>query len=133
MNRKAIGLLFVGVILLVLAVALAAIGVVADFPGPIHAIACLALALVVFILALYLIARAVRGVSLQSTALLGKIGTVILLIGAATAIYSAVAFFLVNDLPPNNQASRLPSLYLLFAGMFVMFVGTAMRNFRLHQ
>jgi len=57
-------------------------------------------------------------------------GTVVLVLGAVVTAYAAVAFFLVNQLPPNGGFSgRLPSLYLLFAGMAGMFVGSVVRNY----
>ena len=47
-----------------------------------------------------------------------KFGNGILLISAIVAMYGALAFFLINGLPPNGEAhGRLPSLYILFGGI----------------
>ncbi len=57
------------------------------------------------------------------------IGTVILLIGLAVTAYGAVAFFLVQSLPPNGGPNgRLPSVYILFGGMAGMFLGMVVRG-----
>ena len=61
MNRKAIGLLAVGVILLLIAVGLTWFGLrTNNNPSPIPALSSLALSIVLFILALYLIATAAQ-------------------------------------------------------------------------
>ena len=61
----------------------------------------------------------------------GKLGTGILLFGVVVLAYGAFAFFVNNNLPPNGAAQgRLPSLYLLFAGMAAMLVGTILRGLR---
>jgi hypothetical protein len=57
------------------------------------------------------------------------IGTVILLVGLTVLVYGAVAFWLINSLPPNGGASgRLPSLYVMGAGMVVALTGLVVRD-----
>ena len=57
------------------------------------------------------------------------IGTIILIAGVVATLYGALAFFVVNDLPPNNQIEgRLPSLYILFAGMATMLLGATVKG-----
>jgi hypothetical protein len=61
-----------------------------------------------------------------------KLGTGILVIGIAVLAYGALAFFIKNDLPPNGGPSgRLPSLYVLFAGMAAMLLGMTVRGLRI--
>jgi hypothetical protein len=58
-------------------------------------------------------------------------GTITLLLGLAATCYGAIAFFAFNGLPPNDQTNgRLPSLYILLAGMAVMFLGLTLRGLR---
>ena len=52
------------------------------------------------------------------------IGTFILVIGGLILAYAATAFWLFNDLPPNDAIhGRLPSLYLMGAGIVIAVVG----------
>jgi uncharacterized membrane protein len=134
MNRKTTIFAIVGAILLLASFVLGWRAFGTTFSGPISAIVCLVAAITTFISALSFIALALPGFrNLQSTPLMKSLGTVILMIGVSVSLYAAVAFFAMNDLPPNTDDSRLPSLYLLFAGMLVMFVGTAVRSFRLRR
>ncbi|MEM1213066.1 MAG: hypothetical protein AAGI68_12310 [Planctomycetota bacterium] len=57
--------------------------------------------------------------------------TAVLVIGALTTVYGALAFFVLQALPPNGSGSRLPSLYVMFAGMGGMLAGAVGRNLRL--
>ncbi|MEM6391814.1 MAG: hypothetical protein AAF797_03490 [Planctomycetota bacterium] len=57
--------------------------------------------------------------------------TAVLVTGALATVYGALAFFVLQALPPNGSGSRLPSLYVMFTGMGVMLVGAVGRNFRL--
>jgi hypothetical protein len=60
------------------------------------------------------------------------IGLAILLAGLGVAVYGAVAFWVLQGLPPNNSSSgRLPSLYMLFGGMGLLLLGLTIRNLRL--
>jgi len=132
MNHRSIRLLTVGTILLLISVGLSWFGFTTHSPSPVPSLSALAIAVVLFILALFLISRSMRGVeSMGSTPPLRKFGNIVLVIGSVGTIYAAVAFFLVRSLPPNDGISRLPSLYLLFATLSVMFVGAVVRNFRL--
>jgi hypothetical protein len=134
MNRKTGGLLISGCLLLLASFGLGWRAFGTTFSGPIPAIICPVAAIVSLILAVYLIATAICGLeNVESTSLLHRLGTLVLIVGIAVSLYAATAFFLRNELPPNSETSRLPSLYLLFAGMAVMFVGTAVRNFRLRR
>jgi len=59
------------------------------------------------------------------------IGLTVCLIGAGISAYGAVAFWILNRLPPNDETSgRLPSLYVLFGGMALLLVGLTIRNLR---
>ena len=132
MGRNANRLLFAGVVLLLVSVGLAWFGFTTNNRSPVPSLSSLGLAIVSFGLACYLISRGLRRLgNIQSTQPLRKLGTGILIIGAALTIYAAIAFFLLKNLPPNNGTGRLPSFYLLSAGMAVMLVGTVVRNFRL--
>ena len=52
------------------------------------------------------------------------IGTFVLVIGGLILAYAAAAFWLFNDLPPNDAIhGRLPSLYLMGAGIVIAVVG----------
>ena len=63
--------------------------------------------------------------------MLRKSGTAILLLSAFVTAYGAVAFFLINSLPPNGGGyGRLPSLYVFLGGMGGMLLGVTIR--RLH-
>ena len=58
------------------------------------------------------------------------IGIAILLVGAGVTAYAALAFSLINPLPPNSPtAGRLPSLWLMFGGMAGMLLGSVIRGF----
>lgn len=59
------------------------------------------------------------------------VGLSIFLIGLAVLAYGAVAFWLLRMLPPNTPSSRLPSLYILFAGMGITLFGQTLRSLRL--
>jgi hypothetical protein len=132
MSHNGIGFLVFGSVLLVIAVGLTWFGFTTNNPSPVPALSALALAIVSFIIAIVLISKGVRGVEpVESPPVLRGFGTVVLIIGAATTVYAAIAFFLIASLPPNNTETRLPSLYLLFAGMLVLFTGIVVRNFRL--
>jgi hypothetical protein len=132
-NRKTSVMLFFGSVLLLASFILGWRAFGTTFDSILPSIVCPIAAIVSFILAVYLLKTATRGLrNVESTALLRDIGTVVLLIGATISLYAAVAFFIRNDLPPNT-VNRLPSLYMLFAGMGVMFAGTAVRSFRLRN
>jgi hypothetical protein len=60
-----------------------------------------------------------------------KGGMAILGAGLAILAYGAVGFWLINTLPPNGGANgRLPSLYVMGAGMVVAVVGLVVRDIR---
>ena len=60
-----------------------------------------------------------------------KVGSVILAIGIAALCYGALAFWVLPGLPPNGgNSGRLPSLYILFAGVALTLVGLAVRGLR---
>ena len=60
------------------------------------------------------------------------IGRVVLGLGIAVSAYGALAFWVMKALPPNNPIEgRLPSLYVIFAGMGAMLVGLAFRTSRM--
>src|SRR5262245_25130696 len=60
-----------------------------------------------------------------------KVGMGILAAGLAILAYGAVGFWVINALPPNGGASgRLPSIYIMGAGIVVAVVGLAVRDFR---
>lgn len=60
---------------------------------------------------------------------LRKIGTAVFAVGLLILADGAVGFWLINALPPNGGASgRLPSLYILGAGMIVTLLGLALRG-----
>jgi hypothetical protein len=132
MSHKSGGLLLLGSVLIVTSVGLTWFAFTTNNPNPVPALSSLAAAILSFIVAVVLISKGVRGMpAVGSPALLRKGGNLVLLAGAVLTVYAAVAFFLLRDLPPNNVESRLPSLYLLFTGMLILFMGTAVRNFRL--
>ena len=57
------------------------------------------------------------------------IGIGVLLVGAGVMVYAAVAFFLINQLPPNSATGGcLPSLWLMFGGMAAMLLGAVVRG-----
>lgn len=60
-----------------------------------------------------------------------KAGSAILLMGLALLVYGAIAFWVAPWLPPNGGPSgRLPSVYLLGAGVVVALAGMAVRDLR---
>jgi len=60
------------------------------------------------------------------------IGTGVLVAGLAILAYGAIAFWLINVLPPNGGANgRLPSLYVMGAGILVAVVGLVARDLHL--
>jgi len=60
-----------------------------------------------------------------------KIFTAVLIVTMLATAYGAVAFFLVQTLPPNGGTNgRLPSLYIMLGGIVGMLVGAAGRNFK---
>ena len=60
-----------------------------------------------------------------------KVGTAVLVVGLATLAYGAVAFWIVQSLPPNGGASgRLPSLYVMGAGIALSLLGLTALGFR---
>ena len=60
------------------------------------------------------------------------IGTGVLVAGLAILAYGATAFWLINALPPNGGANgRLPSLYVMGAGISIAVVGLVARDLRL--
>ena len=59
------------------------------------------------------------------------IGTVVLVAGLVILAYGAVAFWLVNSLPPNGGVQgRLPSVYVMGVGLVVAVAGLIARDFR---
>lgn len=59
------------------------------------------------------------------------IATGLFVIGLAVLGYGAVAFWLVQGLPPNGGTSgRLPSLYVMGIGIVITIVGLATRDLR---
>ena len=61
--------------------------------------------------------------------ILRKIGMVVFIVGVVFLTYGAVAFWLINSLPPNGGANgRLPSLYLMAVGMIVTLIGLSVRG-----
>ena len=59
------------------------------------------------------------------------IGTAILAAGLVVLTYGAVAFWLIKSLPPNGGSSgRLPSLYVIGAGIIAAIIGMAVRDLR---
>jgi hypothetical protein len=69
--------------------------------------------------------------SIPNRHVLRKIGTVVLAVGLAMLAYGAVAFWLINALPPNGGANgRLPSLYVMGIGIAVAIVGLIARGLR---
>jgi hypothetical protein len=118
-----------GVVLLVAAVGLMWFGLATNNPSPVTALGALGLSIISFVLS-----AGLRGVkNVQSVSLLKQIGTYVLMVGIIASLYATLAFFVIRELPPNNEQSRLPSLYLLFAAMATMFVGAAVRNFQLRR
>jgi len=57
------------------------------------------------------------------------VGTAVLGVGLAVLAYGAVAFWLIQALPPNSVGSRLPSLYVMAAGIVVSLAGLVLRGF----
>lgn len=65
---------------------------------------------------------------------LRRIGTAVLVAGLAVLAYGAVAFWLINNLPPNGGAwGRLPSVYVMGVGMVVALFGLTAREFRFRR
>lgn len=60
--------------------------------------------------------------------IVNAIGTVILIVGLAVIAYGAVAFWIVRALPPNDATSRLPSLYVMGAGIITALVGLTFKS-----
>jgi hypothetical protein len=119
-----------GVVLLVAAVGLMWFGLATNNPSPVTALGALGLSIISFVSGIYVLSAGLRGVkNVQSVSLLKQIGTYVLMVGIIASLYATLAFFVIRELPPNNEQSRLPSLYLLFAAMATMFVGAAVRNF----
>jgi hypothetical protein len=59
------------------------------------------------------------------------LGTTLLLIGLAILVYGAIAFWLINSLPPNGGGKgRLPSLYVMGMGIVITLLGLAVRGLR---
>ncbi|MBN1854101.1 MAG: hypothetical protein JW829_15345 [Pirellulales bacterium] len=59
------------------------------------------------------------------------LGTGIVLVGLAVIAYGAVAFWLIQSLPPNGGGNgRLPSLYVMGLGIVVAVVGLVARDLR---
>ena len=60
------------------------------------------------------------------------IGTAILAAGLVVLAYGAVAFWLIKSLPPNGGPNgRLPSLYMMGAGIIGAIIGMVVRDLRL--
>lgn len=60
------------------------------------------------------------------------VGAVILAAGLICLLYGAVAFWLVQTLPPNGgPTGRLPSVYVMGTGMVIAMIGLAVRDLRL--
>jgi membrane-bound metal-dependent hydrolase YbcI (DUF457 family) len=115
-----------------MAVGLIWFGFTTNNPSPIPSLTSLALAIVSFILGAYLTSSGLRRLeNIQSPLWLRKVGTIIFVVGIVVVSYAATACFLIRSLPPNDDNSRLPSINLLYMGMFVMLVGAVARNFRL--
>jgi len=134
MNSKSFTLLVIGALLLLSSLALGWRSFGATFDSLVPSIVCPIASIVLFILAVSLIAVALPGMrNVESPPFLSKLGTVALLVGGGVSAYAAVVFFGKLDLPPNTQDGRLNTLYLLFAGITVMFAGTAVRSFRLRR
>lgn len=56
-------------------------------------------------------------------------GTIILLFGLAILGYGAIAFWLINSLPPNGPRNgRLPSVYVMGAGIVITLIGLTIRG-----
>ena len=123
-----------GIVLLAAAVGLMWFGLTTNSPSPVTALSALGLSIISFATGIYLLSVGMRGIrNVQSPPLLQQIGTYVLILGTIASIYSAAAFFVIRELPPNNEQSRLQSLYLLAAAMTTMFVGAAARNFQLRR
>ncbi len=64
--------------------------------------------------------------------LLKAAGTAVVFVGLAVLAYGAIAFWLINSLPPNGGANgRLPSLYVMGVGIIVVVIGLIARDLRL--
>jgi hypothetical protein len=132
MTQKPAVSLSLGVMLLVMSLGLVWFGFSTNDPNPAPALSALAGAVLSFIVGVVFISKGTRSIpTVESSSLLRKSGNLVFVVGAAITAYAAVAVFVRQDLPPNNGAGRLPSLYLLFGGMAILFVGTVIRNFRL--
>jgi hypothetical protein len=60
------------------------------------------------------------------------VGAAILAAGLICLVYGAVAFWLVQTLPPNGgPTGRLPSAYVMGVGMVIAILGLAIRDLRL--
>ena len=60
--------------------------------------------------------------------IVNAIGQAILFAGLAVLIYGAVAFWIIPALPPNDATSRLPSLYVMGAGIVTALVGLTLKS-----
>lgn len=70
--------------------------------------------------------------AMQEGDVLRKAGLGLFVIGMMVVVYGAVAFWLVNSLPPNGgPAGRLPSLYVMAAGIVGVLVGLALRGLKI--
>ncbi len=59
---------------------------------------------------------------------LSLLGRLVLGVGLIALGYGGVAFWLLTNLPPNTTDSRLPSLYVMGAGVVVTLVGLVLRG-----
>lgn len=65
----------------------------------------------------------------QSSSLGQNLGSGVFFAGLAVLAYGAVAFWLITSLPPNGGASgRLPSLYVMGAGIAVLVIGMVIKS-----
>src|SRR5262245_29849594 len=65
----------------------------------------------------------------RSLGLAKAIGTSVLVLGLATLAYGALAFWVFPLLPPNGGVNgRLPSLYVMGAGIIAAVVGLTLRG-----
>ncbi len=61
-------------------------------------------------------------------------GKFVLVIGGLILAYAAAAFWLFNELPPNDAIhGRLPSLYLMGAGIVIVVVGLIASDQRVNR
>ena len=63
---------------------------------------------------------------------MNKIFTTVLIAAVLVTAYGAIAFFVMQSLPPNGgDSGRLPSLYIILGGLAGMLVGAVGRNFKM--